>query len=80
MFEELNFDLPLSSEQKVLRQKITDIRTVVELLCDETNGNVGNIVENARYNQKAHCDRKFIFKSGNVYFENDRLFFHHRVI
>uniref|UniRef100_A0A914PJ59 BZIP domain-containing protein n=1 Tax=Panagrolaimus davidi TaxID=227884 RepID=A0A914PJ59_9BILA len=57
VIEKLNFDLPLQSGQKVLRQKITDIRTAIELLCDEKNGSVGNIVENARYNQKAHCDR-----------------------
>uniref|UniRef100_A0AC35GL59 Uncharacterized protein n=1 Tax=Panagrolaimus sp. PS1159 TaxID=55785 RepID=A0AC35GL59_9BILA len=57
IIEKLNFDLPLQSGQKVLRQKITDIRTAIELLCDERNGSVGNIVENARYNQKAHCDR-----------------------
>jgi hypothetical protein len=59
--EKLNFDLPLQSGQKVLRQKISDIRTAIELLCDERNGSVGNIVENARYNQKAHCDRKYKF-------------------
>uniref|UniRef100_A0A914Q8Y8 BZIP domain-containing protein n=1 Tax=Panagrolaimus davidi TaxID=227884 RepID=A0A914Q8Y8_9BILA len=57
VIEKLNFDLPLQSGQKVLRQKISDIRTSIELLCDERNGSVGNIVENARYNQKAHCDR-----------------------
>uniref|UniRef100_A0AC34F020 BZIP domain-containing protein n=2 Tax=Panagrolaimus sp. ES5 TaxID=591445 RepID=A0AC34F020_9BILA len=62
------FILPNSSTQKVLKQKLSDISKLIELLCDPIRGSCApNIPVNSRYNQKIKCkDFLFVNSSKNV--------------
>uniref|UniRef100_A0AC34GTD2 Leucine rich repeat protein n=1 Tax=Panagrolaimus sp. ES5 TaxID=591445 RepID=A0AC34GTD2_9BILA len=61
-FENLTFTLPLETAANALRTKMSDFKTLIELLCDPETGNVEHVPSGKRYNQRSKCilsDRKY---------------------
>uniref|UniRef100_A0A914Z0H5 Leucine rich repeat protein n=1 Tax=Panagrolaimus superbus TaxID=310955 RepID=A0A914Z0H5_9BILA len=61
-FKRLSLSLPHETAASALRTKMSDFKTLIELLCDPQTGNVEHVPSGKRYNQRSKCilsDRKY---------------------
>uniref|UniRef100_A0A914P9S0 Uncharacterized protein n=1 Tax=Panagrolaimus davidi TaxID=227884 RepID=A0A914P9S0_9BILA len=61
-FKSLSFTLQHETAASALRTKMSDFKTLIELLCDPETGNIEHVPSGKRYNQRSKCilsDRKY---------------------